>query len=296
MLDYVQANFPSVKLSYVSHKKVSNIDLQIVVPDGPKCFAWFTSYGKHNVCFIIDVWNDKLMDAKIMNCCFASELSYGTVFYGTRFMHNGANFFAMEDVFWYKGVKQTSINWGQKFALFTDAMKHDIRQVSYNSNFIVFGLPITNSNDTHVRCQQYNFNDVNVYYTPINNQSIKPILNNNNKKPIINPINKPIIKPFINKTKQFTVKPDLQNDVYHLYEDTRLVGVAGIPDYQTSVYMNKLFRNIKENTRLDLLEESDDETEFENECADKFVFMDKSIKMTFVFNHKFKKWCPVIST
>ena len=38
-----------------------------------------------------------------------------------------------------------------------------------------------------------------------------------------------------------------------------------IPDYKTSVFMNDLFRTIKENKNLDLLEESDDE-EDDNDC------------------------------
>lgn len=57
--------------------------------------------------------------------------------------------------------------------------------------------------------------------------------------------------------------------------------------------MNNLFRTIKENKNLDLLEESDDEDEFENEKVDKFVFLDKSYNMTCIYNNKFKKWEPV---
>jgi hypothetical protein len=57
--------------------------------------------------------------------------------------------------------------------------------------------------------------------------------------------------------------------------------------------MNKLFRNIKENENLDLLEESDDEEEFQNENIDKFVDIDKTLLMICKFNHKFKKWYPV---
>jgi hypothetical protein len=69
--------------------------------------------------------------------------------------------------------------------------------------------------------------------------------------------------------------------------------VAYVPDYKTSVMMNKLFRNIKENENLDLLEESDDEEEFENENIDRFVDINKSMLMICKFNHKFKKWYPI---
>ena len=57
--------------------------------------------------------------------------------------------------------------------------------------------------------------------------------------------------------------------------------------------MNALFRNIKENANLDLLEESDDEEEFENIQMDKFVDLEKTIAMECVYSKRFKKWQPV---
>ena len=99
--------------------------------------------------------------------------------------------------------------------------------------------------------------------------------------------------------KVFFIKPDLQNDIYYLYQisttnfDVISKEIAHIPDYKTSVLMNKLFRNIKENSNLDSLEESDEEEEFENIQIDKFVDLNKIIKMRCIFNYKFKKWVPV---
>ena len=68
---------------------------------------------------------------------------------------------------------------------------------------------------------------------------------------------------------------------------------AFISDYETSVKMNKLFRNIKENSNLDALEESDDEDDFQDERPDKYVYLDRSYKMNCQFNFKFKKWMPI---
>ena len=101
-----------------------------------------------------------------------------------------------------------------------------------------------------------------------------------------------------NRESVFLVKPDIQNDIYYLYslapdQTEEQHSIAHIPDFNTSVMMNKLFRNIKENQNLDALEESDDEEEFENERADKFVYLDRSLKMVCQFNHKFKKWSPI---
>lgn len=113
----------------------------------------------------------------------------------------------------------------------------------------------------------------------------------------IEPIKQKIVSNEIYKT--FFIKPDLQNDIYYLYQNSTTnfdiisKDIAHIPDYKTSVLMNKLFRNIKENSNLDSLEESDEEDEFENIQIDKFVDLNKIIKMRCIFNYKFKKWVPV---
>jgi hypothetical protein len=94
------------------------------------------------------------------------------------------------------------------------------------------------------------------------------------------------------------VRPDLQNDIYHLYccnEKGEEVyhDLACIPDYKTSLLMNRLFRKIKENDNLDALEESDDEEEFQNEKEDRFVFLDREYTMSCSYHYKFKKWVPL---
>ena len=96
----------------------------------------------------------------------------------------------------------------------------------------------------------------------------------------------------------FKIKPDIQFDIYYLYclnerDEEEFYNIAHIPDYKTSVFMNNLFRNIKENANLDALEESDSEEEFENVNIDKFVNLDKAYKMKCKYNYKFKKWEPI---
>ena len=108
-----------------------------------------------------------------------------------------------------------------------------------------------------------------------------------------------------NENKIFSVRPDIQNDVYHLYvrssnnsgnisgNNLEFFDIAAIPDYKTSVMMNRLFRKIKENENLDALEESDDDDEFENINDDKFVNLDKCVKMECMYNKKFDKYVPL---
>ena len=97
----------------------------------------------------------------------------------------------------------------------------------------------------------------------------------------------------------FQVTADIQFDIYHMFAysvtHTKNVyfDVAYIPNYKSSVFMNGLFRNIKENANLDCIEESDDEEEFQNMAEDRFVDIQKVLFMECLFHTKFKKWVPV---
>ena len=98
-----------------------------------------------------------------------------------------------------------------------------------------------------------------------------------------------------NQTEQvFNVRADIQNDIYYLDNgSTEDELVAYIPNIAISVFMNSIFRKIKENDNLDLLEESEDEEEFENTSDERFVDLEKRVKMRCVFHKHFKRWVPL---
>jgi hypothetical protein len=99
----------------------------------------------------------------------------------------------------------------------------------------------------------------------------------------------------------FIVRPNIQNDIYELFvkntssRTNELVfhNFAHISSYKTSVMMNKLFRNIVENARLDAQEESEDEVEFENTEPDKYVSLHKDFMMVCQFHRRFCRWVPI---
>ena len=320
-------DFPNIKLSYenIIHKKVYS-DYYIAIPEGEKCFAWFTTYQNKNVCFILylslkkiekNFETKQIIDIKIMNSCFNNNLCYNTIFYGTIFNQLDNSYFSIEDIFYYKGKNVSNFKWIDKLLLLNDLMKNNIKQITYNKFFIVFGLPLMNTNlDTlniEITKLKYKINSIQFkMFNKFNTCFKLPITKNYNyelscdKTPELNKeyiknekyekyeINKKNIK----KESIFKIKPDIQNDIYYLYcldnsNNLILYDVAYIPDYKTSVFMNKLFRNIKENDNLDKLEESDDEEEFENESKNRFVFLDKEYNMICLYNNKFKKWYPI---
>jgi hypothetical protein len=321
----ILSKFPNIKLSYenIVYKKVYNADMNLAIPEGVKCFAWFTTVNDNNVCLIMELTENKqVKDIKINNACFSNELSYGTILYGTVFYHLNNKFFCIEDIFSFKGNDIQRENWGSKLFILKDLLQNHIKQVAYNNSFIVFGLPIiTNNTIDMIKCleninykisfiQFRSFNRTNNYLF-MNCDSFKNSPDNKKQSVIVEKTN--VANATATRSATTTanknnvsfkreviliVKPDIQNDIYHLYclnnlGDEENIGIACISDYNTSVMMNNHFRKIKENKNLDALEESDDEEEFENEQEDKFVYLDRTLKMVCQYNYKFKKWAPI---
>jgi len=317
----ILSDFPNIKLSYenITYKKVYNSDYLVAIPEGNKCFAWFTTLNEKNICLIMELTTNKqITDIKIVNACFSNEIAFGTIVYGTTIYHSNNRFFYIEDIFSYRGIIIERECWGEKLIKINKMLKFDLKQIAFNNSFIVFGLPLICHNyddfenkikNIHYKIDNIQFklfDKVNSYlfmtYQNYINYSEKIMdnqvnINKENKK-FISINNEKQINNYKNKEIVFLIRPDIQVDIYFLYCINDLFkeeyhSIAHIPDYNTSVLMNKLFRNIKENDNLDALEESDDEEEFENENLNKFVYLDKCYKMICKFNHKFKKWIPI---
>jgi len=330
--DNLVRDFPNIKLSYenIVYKKVYKPDYIVATPEGTRCFAWFTALNEKMVCLLMELTpTNQISDVKLAPTCFSNDLAFGTILYGTVVTKSQSRFFYIEDIFSYKGSTMDRICWGEKLATIRDMLKKDLRQVLYNNAFVAFGLPLMcKTNEELARrastvpytisaVQFKLFNRTNNYlFMPYKNYvadrgpKTVPILSVPIQVPPILQVPIPVpqqvkqqqvpvqVKRPTNKEVVFLVKADIQNDIYNLYSLTpdqteEQHSTAHIPDFTTSVMMNKLFRNIKENQNLDALEESDDEEEFENERADKFVYLDRSLKMVCQFNHKFKKWSPI---
>lgn len=282
---YIVERLPDIELSYdrIIHKKVY-ADIYLVIPKGNKALVWFTYFNDKNVCIVLELdKNNNINNMYITPYCFDNELSYNTLLYGTLKIVNNAKFFVCEDILYYKNNNLTFTNYNQKLLTMNDLFKNIKNTIYFNSNFIIT-TPIIKNNYLHA------INEINLLnYEAYGLKSI----NLNSNEPL------GIIK--IDKHSEeaiFKVMADIKQDIYKLYcldKQNKFVyfGIAMIPDYKTSVFMNNLFRTIKENKNLDFLEESDDEEEFENTQEDKYVNLTKSIIMNCVYNDKFRKWKPV---
>jgi hypothetical protein len=276
------------------------------IPEGKKCFAWFTSYKKDIVCFILEITNDnKIADIKIVVTSFTDKLALGTIFYGTLFLNNEVNCFAIEDIYYNKGKQVLNESYLEKINILKEILSLDLAQTALTNNFIIFGLPFI-SYDFNLLLKEiellpYKVNHIK--FRLLDKVNAKKILYMNYFKPgssysknNANTYTNSNSNSIINKAV-FKVTADVEPDIYNLfmYKNGKEVyfDIAHIPDYKTSVMMNKLFRNIKENDNLDRLEESDNEEEFQDCREDKFVYLDRSFKINCEYNSKFRKWCPI---
>jgi hypothetical protein len=292
--NFILQDFPKFELSYENmiHNKVHNADILLAIPEGKKCYAWFTSYKEDNVCFLLELIDNKIKNISVLLTTFDDKLAYGTVFYGTMFKYNNINCFCIEDLYYCKGKNCTNRLYSEKLDLLRDILLHQ-----KNNRHIIFGLPLMMRDFASMLKQiellPYKICQIKFRFFEKNNarkilfvKYFRPRINTNN-----NTNNNKTLKGV------FKITADIEPDIYNLFSfiDGKEVcnDVAFIPDYKTSVLMNKLFRNIKENDNLDALEESDDEDEFEDSRVDKFVYLDRSFKMNCEYNYKFKKWVPI---
>jgi hypothetical protein len=283
---YFINKFPKLELSYdnILHRKVQT-DLYMVIPHGIKVFAWFTYYKNQNVCVIMHQNKYKIITkVEETQLCFDKSLSYGTIISGTYFNHN-MRFITCEDIYYYKGDNVYEKNYGEKMAIFKKIFETELQQKAYTKNFTIFGLPFIRDN------LKMAFSKINEIPYPVRGILFRNLNDTDAAGLILN--NRQPIKECI-----FKIRAEISQDIYNLYckgygKDTELYGLACIPDYKTSVMMNKHFRLIRENANLDLLEMSEGEEEFENISDDRYVNLKKVMYMKCVYMKKFRKWKPI---
>jgi hypothetical protein len=315
-MNHLLKRLPQFELSYetISYKKVSpDYNICLAIPNGKKVLIWFTFHQDYNTCYMIDLNKDKKIYkmCSIPNLLFDQELAKGTLIYGTVLDKPGLTTIIIEDIFYYNGIPINRLNNADKF----DFLEQFMRNAGQMSPILIFQLPVIWESNVH------NLDEYPIYTPPLIGYAIhhiqyrafyeimpylnifinRKIITNNNaenveilRKPY--PIN--ALKPQYKYTTVFHVTADLQYDIYNLFaygKNNSLIfyNIAYIPNYKSSVQLNSVFRNIRENKSIDYIEESDDEDDFQNINVDKYVDLNKSVLMECSFNTKFKRWVPM---
>lgn len=279
-------HFPDIKIPedfYID--KLNYSDTFIALPKGRKCILWFTTYLADNIPILLYLDNNyNIIESSLFNICFDDELTLGkgTIINGICFKVNNINYFACTNIHYYKGQLIENHTFKEKLKVFEYLFKFNIKQDIFNKNSLVVGLPVYNTNYKEllsiVDRLPYSIHAVKLFkYNSIYHSGL--------------------IKYQEKQTSFafFNIKATIEPDIYDIFCRDKDIphSIAMITDFNTSVMMNKLFRKIKENDNLDLLELSDDETEFEDIREDKFVDVNKTICMKCIFIKRFKKWKPL---
>jgi hypothetical protein len=311
--------FPQIELSYetIPHMKVSSdYNLCVGIPIGTKCYVWITYYGEQDVCFVMELNKErKISIIKYIPIRSGDIYANGTVFYGTV----QGEIFIIEDVLHCKGIPMKNLLLSERLGFLECFMKE------FSHSHIRFYLPVMwytpiqpVENNTEYTCEYIIPKELENHY-PIHHIQYRcldktaPYLNVypakkgfhsvNTVAPVMNELLIPyrsaiFTKPQYRQPTIFKVMADMQYDIYRLFvygsqKTCVYYNVAYISNYKMSVFMNSIFRNIKENANLDAIEESDDEEDFENMDPEKYVDLKKSVFMECKFNTKFKKWMPI---
>lgn len=287
---------PYLKLSYeTTHNKVFS-DMYYLIPYGKKHLLWFTYFEDKRVCLLVELDHGvrNIKNIVIVPQIFDKKLVLGTILYGTLFSIEDKKYFSIENIHFYKGKNIEETTEHYKLESIKNMLSHELKQAFLTNNGICVGLPVIERNfESAIKTAAtltYNIYSIQNRNISTTHSTYNSILYKNINN-ITNDIHKYI----------FAVKADIQNDVYHLYVKNKLnvlqqYAIAMIPNFKTSVYMNNIFRKIKENKNLDALEESDDDDEFENIKEDKFVDLNKCVYMECSYNSKFNKYIPICIT
>jgi hypothetical protein len=265
-------SFPNIKVIYQQTNNHILSDYYYAIPYGPKYYVWFTYEDDDYVCLFLEVHNSKIINTRKEIVCFDDQL-YGTILYGTMVSNK---FFVTENIYYYKHDNISYKNNREKLSLLAKVFSQ-IKQVSYNKIHKIICMPVLSDN----------YNDLISRNIPYKVYGIGLSKFNNNHSYIMK----------YNKTNYctFMVQADIQSDIYYLFslEDNILTYYdhALVQTYKNSIYLNSLFRNIRENSYLDAVQESDDEFEITNH--DKYVDTSKQVVMKCIYNSKFKKWSPI---
>jgi hypothetical protein len=286
---YLISQFPKIKPFYEKtlHNKVDVKNrFYVVIPTGKKFFIWFTYLNGRPVCVSLNYLfkTKNIQHIKIIPCNFDPILcsGIGTILYGTHVLLQGNNIFSVENIFYYKNKRILFESQYNKLNLICRILNQHLSHNIYLKQEYLFKLPIIN--DSHksilskldklpynIYCIQHRSWTENIYL---------------NEKITVRKIHYAV----------FSISSERQTDIYTLFCDNKgdleNVGYAYVGNIKTSKFMNKLFRRIRENDDIDLIEESEDEDTFENTSDDKFI-LNKTHNIRCVYNKKFKKWEPL---
>lgn len=288
--EQIVRELPKIELPYEknAHKKVRESGIWVAVPRGRKHFLWFRHLRGECVCIALELDRRRrgISRVKAFVCSFDRLLcsGEGTIMYGTLFPCSDLMLFSTEDLLFLRGRDVTGWPLAKRVQSLPRLLQQHTRQIAVGPHSLVVGMPITAPTREALRksCEDLPYD---LYAFQFRSSRRGAAVLTEKWSPAKEP-----------RERMLMARACLEADIYALSDPGSGAdkGFACIPNYQTSVFMNGLFRKIKENADLDALEESDSEEEFEDIRADKFVDLEKQLTLRCIYMARFKAWRPCI--
>ncbi len=280
----------------------------MVVPKGKKYFLWLVDNSLRLVNTTPN--NDIELSCPVDT---NSPVFHGTIFYGTVLFLFGRRCFAVEDICQYEGtfINPSLVDFGTRLQFIHNSLQATPQHVhpSLSRIGVCFIYP-TGYIIPYVPYPVYSIHYHHLINTPHLSTSIP--LNQNQKyrssdifvthiqheKSNVNNAINTACKTRHPLERVFQVTAEIQPDTYQLHEhvgdSVEMVDYAMVPSYKISQMMNGIFRNIRENANLDLQEESDDESDFQDTSPCKYLLQGKTEEILCRYDGQYKMWTPVV--
>lgn len=258
-MDELSKTFPTIQIE--SFQKTNTISgLSVLIPKGPKAFAWFTYLEKHPICILLHIEGNEIQKISHSYVSFKEHLSLGTIVYGTLMKQQ----FIMENLYYEKG--------NLVYLSYSDKLEH------------------MKSILDHI--QRCDFKDSLQFYLPKMVERHHLLEASNMPYPVYGIVSIQMMRVFVVNHAFCTLlvkRREEMEDVYELYalDDThtlQFVSTALLNDFKTSHMMKKLaYKNKPTYKNIELSDSEEEEIlgEFCVHC---------------LFIPEFKRWKPYAST
>ncbi len=287
-------NLPAFELSYGldRHSKVAP-DAFMLAPKGQRVIVAFISRPDGDSCYVCQLnRHQRICSYTRVLACFSRELCAGTLLYGVR--AGSGDRVVVEDVLHWMGKPVTRDSLVRKAALFEDLFNRHLGKPP-SSRYLQMGLPVWEESMVSARdaLPKIGYECRGILAFSTRARGMRPLSVSPPHRPTASHDGVGLIDKAV-----LVARAREEQDTYSLFAQDASsslveIGHAAVHSLATSVFMNSLFRKIKENANLDLLEESDSDDEFECVDADKFVDLEKEVALNCAFEARFGAWVPV---
>ena len=286
---------PPFELSYGldRHRKVEP-NVFVIAPRGKRVLVYFTSSGDGDACYVYGVkQRNAVSGGRRVLACFSHILCSGTLIYGMEVpCGSDGTRIVCEDLLWFQGRRVDRESIQNKIPMWSALFSRELGTPP-SSRYLELGLPVwTESKSDAMQVahkSSYPTRGVLGYVSHARGMHPVQLLNVTSRN------NTPTER---DGALVMEVKAHIEPDTYSLFcQDDRgsrvCIGKAVVSSIETSVMLNRIFRNIRENDNLDLLEESEDDEEFEDIREDRFVDLDRCVRMICRRHERLNAWQPI---